>query len=76
MLTMFALGAAGCSGIHQSGSVSPMDFFLPGAGHLLKTDPPATNTPVLFPNLYRDGLGKIKYAISFRADGENRQAHH
>ncbi len=40
MLAVFALGAAGCSGINQSGSVSPMDFFLPGAGHLLKADPP------------------------------------
>jgi hypothetical protein len=51
MLAMFALGAAGCSGIHQSGSVSPLDFFLPGAGHLLKADPPATNAPVLFPEI-------------------------
>ena len=41
MLAVFALGAAGCSGIHQSGSVSPLDFFLPGAGHFLKADPPA-----------------------------------
>ena len=49
MLAVVGLGAAGCSGIHQSGSVSPLDFFLPGAGHLLRADPPATNTPVLFP---------------------------
>jgi hypothetical protein len=51
MLTIVVLGAAGCSGIHQSGSVSPLDFFLPGAGHLLKADPPATNTPVSFPEI-------------------------
>jgi len=51
MLAVVVLGAAGCSGIHQSGSVSPLDFFLPGAGHLLKADPPATNTPVSFPEI-------------------------
>jgi hypothetical protein len=51
MLAVLALGAAGCSGIHQSGSVSPMDFFLPGAGHLMKANPPATNAPGLFPEI-------------------------
>jgi hypothetical protein len=51
MLVVVVLGAAGCSGIHQSGSVSPMDFFLPGAGHLMKADPPATNAPDLFPEI-------------------------
>ena len=51
MLAVVVLGAAGCSGIHQSGSVSPLDFFLPGAGHLLKADPPATNSPVSFPEI-------------------------
>jgi hypothetical protein len=51
MLAIIALGAAGCSGIHQSGSVSPLDFFLPGASHLMKADPPATNTPVSFPEI-------------------------
>jgi hypothetical protein len=49
MLAVIVLGTAGCSGVPQSGSVSPLDFFLPGAGHLLKADPPATNTPVSFP---------------------------
>jgi hypothetical protein len=49
MLAVVVLGAAGCSGVHQSGSVSPLDFFLPGAGHLLKVDAPATNAPVSFP---------------------------
>jgi hypothetical protein len=49
MLAVVMLGAAGCSGVHQSGSVSPLDFFLPGAGHLLKADPPATNAPASFP---------------------------
>ena len=51
MLAIFALGAAGCSGVHQSGTVSPMDFFLPGAGHLLKADPAPTNAPVSFPEI-------------------------
>jgi hypothetical protein len=51
MLAVFALGMAGCSGIHQSGSVSPLDFFLPGASHLLKADAPATNAPVSFPEI-------------------------
>jgi len=51
MLAVVKLGAAGCSGIHQSGSVSPLDFFLPGAGHLLKADSPATNAPVSFPEI-------------------------
>jgi hypothetical protein len=47
---MLALGlfAAGCSGINSSQSVSPMDFFLPGAGHFLKADPASTNAPVAF----------------------------
>ncbi len=53
------LGAAGCSGIHQSGSVSPLDFFLPGAGHLLKADSPATNAPVSFPEIPAE-LASIK----------------
>jgi hypothetical protein len=44
-----ALAVAGCSGLHQSGSVSPLDFFLPGAGHFLKADPTPTNSPALFP---------------------------
>jgi len=51
MLAVVVLGAAGCSGIHQSGSVSPLDFFLPGAGHFLKADPAPTNSPVSFPEL-------------------------
>jgi len=49
MLAVFALCAAGCSGINSSQSVSPMDFFLPGAGHFLKSDPSPTNAPVSFP---------------------------
>ncbi|MEI9865102.1 MAG: hypothetical protein WDN00_11245 [Limisphaerales bacterium] len=48
MLALFAVGVAGCSGIHQSGSVSPLDFFLPGAGSFLKVDPSPTNAPVVF----------------------------
>jgi hypothetical protein len=49
MLVAFALFGAGCSGVHQSGSVSPMDFFLPGAGHFMKADPCPTNAPNSFP---------------------------
>jgi hypothetical protein len=51
MLAIFALFGAGCSGINTSGSVSPMDFFLPGAGHLLKADPMPTNAPGSFPEI-------------------------
>ena len=65
MLAVVVLGAAGCSGVHQSGSVSPLDFFLPGAGHLLKADPPATNAPVSFPEIPTElAFDKINYAIS------------
>jgi hypothetical protein len=46
-----ALFGAGCSGINASDSVSPIDFFLPGAGHFLKADPPATNAPASFPEI-------------------------
>ncbi len=49
MLAVFALVGAGCSGVNTSGSVSPLDFFLPGAGHLLKADPAPTNAPGAFP---------------------------
>jgi hypothetical protein len=49
MLTAFALFGAGCSGVNTSQSVSPLDFFLPGIGHFIRVDPPATNAPVVFP---------------------------
>jgi hypothetical protein len=49
MLAVFALVGSGCSGVNTSGSVSPLDFFLPGAGHLLKADPAPTNAPGVFP---------------------------
>jgi hypothetical protein len=49
ILVMLAGFGAGCSGINSSQSVSPMDFFLPGAGHLLRADPMPTNAPSLFP---------------------------
>jgi hypothetical protein len=49
MLVVFALCVAGCSGVNTSGSVSPIDFFLPGAGHFLKADPSPTNAPCAFP---------------------------
>ncbi len=48
MLAVFALFGAGCSGINTSQSVSPLDFFLPGAGHFIKVDPSPTNAPVVF----------------------------
>ena len=51
MLAMFALLGAGCSGVNASGSASPLDFFLPGAGHLLKADPAPTNAPGSFPEI-------------------------
>jgi hypothetical protein len=46
MLAMFALCVAGCAGIHQSGSVSPATFFLPG---IMKAGPPKTGNPVSLP---------------------------
>jgi hypothetical protein len=46
MLVVIVLCAAGCSGIHQSGSVSPASFFLPG---IMKADPPKTSSPVSLP---------------------------
>jgi len=51
MLAAIGLFAAGCSGINSSQSVSPLDFFLPGAGHFLKASPPATNAPAAFPEI-------------------------
>jgi len=50
LLTIFAalaLFGAGCSGINTGASVSPIDFFLPGAGHFLKADPMPTNVPAV-----------------------------
>ena len=47
--TSASLAGTGCSGINASQSVSPIDFFLPGAGHLLKADPATTNAPGLLP---------------------------
>jgi hypothetical protein len=51
MLAALAFLGAGCSGINASQSVSPLDFFLPGAGHFLKADPSPTNAPVSFPEI-------------------------
>jgi hypothetical protein len=51
MLAVFALFGAGCSGVNTSGSVSPIDFFLPGAGHFLKAGPAPTNAPSSFPEI-------------------------
>jgi len=46
-----ALLGAGCAGINSSQSISPLDFLLPGAGHFLKAEPPATNAPASFPEI-------------------------
>jgi hypothetical protein len=46
-----ALLGAGCAGINTSQSVSPLDFLLPGAGHFMKSEPPATNAPASFPEI-------------------------
>lgn len=34
-IALLALLSTGCGGLHARGSVSPIDFLLPGAGHLL-----------------------------------------
>jgi hypothetical protein len=47
VLAALILAGAGCSGINTGASVSPIDFFLPGAGHFLKADPMPTNAPVV-----------------------------
>jgi len=59
MLAVLVLFGVGCSGINTSGSVSPLDFFLPGAGHLLKADPVPTNAPSVFPIITTE-LASIK----------------
>ena len=46
MLAVFVFCAAGCAGVHQSGSVSPASFFLPG---IMKADPPKSVHPELAP---------------------------
>jgi hypothetical protein len=51
MLAALVLTGTGCSGINTTQSVSPLDFFLPGAGHFLKADPATTNAPVSFPEI-------------------------
>jgi hypothetical protein len=54
VLAAAALLCAGCGGINASHTVSPLDFFMPGAGSLLKggllrAEPPRTNAPAVFP---------------------------
>jgi len=48
------LFAAGCSGIHASHSVSPVDFLVPGGGGLLRgllyVPPPAPPVPPALPD--------------------------
>jgi len=51
MLAFLTLVVAGCSGINTGGSVSPIDFFMPGAGHFMKAAPSPTNAPGSFPEI-------------------------
>ena len=51
MLAASALFGAGCGGVNTGASVSPLDFLLPGAGHLLKAGPSPTNAPGSFPEI-------------------------
>jgi len=51
LLSAGSLLLAGCGGISASHTVSPLDFFLPGAGSFLKAAPAPTNAPVLFPDI-------------------------
>jgi hypothetical protein len=39
-----SLLVAGCAGITAAGTISPLDFLLPG---IIRTDPPQTNAPVV-----------------------------
>ena len=48
MLAALALTGAGCSGVNTTQGVSPLDFLLPGLGHLIRADPSPTNAPVVF----------------------------
>jgi len=50
LLAALALFGAGCGGINAGGTVSPLDFFLPG---LLRNDTPTkvpTSSPVALPD--------------------------
>jgi hypothetical protein len=51
LLAAMASSGAGCSGINSGTSVSPLDFLLPGMGHLIKADPAPTNAPASFPEI-------------------------
>jgi hypothetical protein len=51
LLVAMASSGAGCSGINTGTSVSPLDFLLPGMGHLIKADPVQTNAPASFPEI-------------------------
>jgi hypothetical protein len=48
LLAVVALAGAGCAGINTGASVSPIDFFMPGAAHLLRVEPKTTNAPAVF----------------------------
>ena len=51
LLAALALFGAGCSGLNTGTSVSPLDFLMPGIGHLIKAGPAPTNSPDLFPEI-------------------------
>jgi hypothetical protein len=48
LLAALALVGSGCAGINTGASVSPIDFFMPGAAHLLRAEPKTTNAPASF----------------------------
>jgi len=47
LLLPVMLATAGCSGIHASHSVSPLDFFMPGIGSFLYAPPAAAPLPAV-----------------------------
>jgi hypothetical protein len=51
LLAALSLAVAGCGGINASKTVSPLDFFLPGAGGFLKAAPPAVDCTNLVASL-------------------------
>lgn len=46
LVSLILLCGTGCSGINASHSVSPLDFFLPGLGGFVKTEPVPPSTVV------------------------------
>ena len=44
-LFLLPLVVTGCGGLHARGSVSPLDFLLPGAGQLLRVEDQTPSAP-------------------------------